>query len=182
MEKKKTFKELFAGTGIEPTTDKNGGVHYNFNATLKNQPTNKEFIPYEQALELAALDFNEECLGYYDVHGNLFVTLLTMEEHKERLAPLYQQAFRWLRNQYITKRYINERGDYIEGNFFMLPLIFPNGCEIKLLKPSTSYTIVGGREIPFYAEPEAVYKETTESYESAELACLKKLIEIVKNK
>jgi hypothetical protein len=27
-----------------------------------------------------------------------------------------------------------------------------------------------------------VYKETTESYESAELACLKKLIEIVKNK
>jgi hypothetical protein len=35
MEKKKTFEELFAGTGIEPTTDENGGVHYNFNATLK---------------------------------------------------------------------------------------------------------------------------------------------------
>ena len=64
----------------------------------------------------------------------------------------------------------------------MLPLISPNGYEIKLLEQSTSYTIVGGREIPFYAEPEAVYKETTESYESAELACLKKLIEIVKNK
>jgi hypothetical protein len=39
MEKKKTFKELFAGTGIEPTTDENGGVHYEFNATLK---TNSE--------------------------------------------------------------------------------------------------------------------------------------------
>jgi hypothetical protein len=37
MEKKKTFKELFAGTGIEPTTDENGGVHYNFNATLTTQ-------------------------------------------------------------------------------------------------------------------------------------------------
>ena len=35
MEKKKTFKELFADTGIEPTTDENGGVHYEFNATLK---------------------------------------------------------------------------------------------------------------------------------------------------
>jgi hypothetical protein len=33
----KTFKELFAGTGIEPTTDKDGGVHYNFKATLKNK-------------------------------------------------------------------------------------------------------------------------------------------------
>ena len=38
MEKKKTFKELFAGTGIEPTTNENGGVDYNFNATLKNKP------------------------------------------------------------------------------------------------------------------------------------------------
>ena len=37
-------------------------------------------------------------------------------------------------------------------------------------------------KIEFIPEPEAVYKETTESYESAELACLKKLIEIVKNK
>jgi hypothetical protein len=104
------------------------------------------------------------------------------DDESQTSAPLYQQAFRWLKNQYMTKRSINERGDYIEGNFFMLPLIFSNGYEIKLLKPSTSYTIVGGREIPFYAEPEAVYKESTESYESAELACLKKLIETIKNK
>jgi len=139
---------------------------------------NKEFIPYEQALELKELGFDEPC--YYDYNFGGEIT------NKWAIglvpAPLYQQAFKWFRNQYITKRSINERGDYIEGNFFMLPLIFPNGYEIKLLKQSTSYTIVGGREIPFYAEPEAVYKETTESYESAELACLKKLIEIVKNK
>ena len=38
MKKKKTFKELFANTGIEPITDENGGVHYNFNATLKKEP------------------------------------------------------------------------------------------------------------------------------------------------
>jgi len=38
MKKKKTFKELFAGTGIEPTTNENGGVDYNFNATLKKYP------------------------------------------------------------------------------------------------------------------------------------------------
>ena len=156
---------------------------------------NKEFIPAYQALELKFLGFNEDCFGYYhNVLGsdnvNLFIeatskelyTRITIPEYENTLAPLYQQAFRWLRNQHITKMSINERGDYIEGNFFMLPLIFPNGYEIKLLKQSTSYTIVGGREIPFYAEPEAVYKETTESYESAELACLKKLIEIVKNK
>ena len=149
---------------------------------------NKEFIPYKQALELKELGFDEKCYRSYDKNQMLFYS---EQENGHELnysvgmnvsAPLYQQAFRWLRNQYMTKRSINERGDYIEGNFFMLPLIFPNGYEIKLLEQSTSYTIVGGREIPFYAEPEAVYKETTESYESAELACLKKLIEIVKNK
>jgi hypothetical protein len=146
----------------------------------------KEFIPYEQALELKELGFNEMCFVWYDGSQERIVPEYNFNKDGMDLncvaAPLYQQAFRWLRNQYMTKRSINERGDYIEGNFFMLPLIFPNGYEIKLLKFSTSYTIVGGREIPFYTEPEAVYKETTESYESAELACLKKLIEIVKNK
>jgi hypothetical protein len=44
MEKKKTFKELFAGTGIEPTTDENGGVHYNFNATLKTKEVSDKAI------------------------------------------------------------------------------------------------------------------------------------------
>ena len=42
MKKKKTFKELFAGTGIEPTTDENGGVDYNFNATLKKEPMKEQ--------------------------------------------------------------------------------------------------------------------------------------------
>ena len=28
---------------------------------------NKEFIPYEQALELKELGFNEVCLGYYNL-------------------------------------------------------------------------------------------------------------------
>ena len=163
---------------------------------------NKEFIPYEQALELKELGFDEKCFGYYVLLATNKIELVLEETSKEfykaiadsiedtkripedfyTLAPLYQQAFRWLRNQYMTKSYINEKRDYIEGNFFNLPLISPNGYEIKLLEQSTSYTIVGGREIPFYAEPEAVYKETTESYESAEIACLKKLIEVIKNK
>ena len=41
--KPKTFEELFAGTGIEPTKDENGGVHYNFNATLKTNNVKEKF-------------------------------------------------------------------------------------------------------------------------------------------
>jgi hypothetical protein len=37
METPKTFKELFANTGIEPTTDESGNTNYNFKATLKEE-------------------------------------------------------------------------------------------------------------------------------------------------
>lgn len=33
----KTFKELFANTGIEPKTDESGNTHYNFKATKKQE-------------------------------------------------------------------------------------------------------------------------------------------------
>lgn len=39
-----TFKELFANTGIEPTTDESGNTHYNFKATLKEEPNPADFM------------------------------------------------------------------------------------------------------------------------------------------
>ena len=38
QETPKTFKELFANTGIEPKTDENGNIQYNFKATMKEEP------------------------------------------------------------------------------------------------------------------------------------------------
>jgi hypothetical protein len=94
----------------------------------------KEFIPYEQALALKELGFDEPCFGAW-VNNELFIT----ENEKPKIqslsinqctAPLYQQAFRFLREKYG-----------LEGDYSML-----------------------------------------NTYEEAELECLKKLIEIVKNK
>lgn len=45
----KTFKELFANTGIEPTTDENGNTHYHFKAIRKKEhkeePSEFEITP-----------------------------------------------------------------------------------------------------------------------------------------
>jgi hypothetical protein len=45
----KTFKELFANTGIEPTIDENGNTHYHFNAIRKKEhkeePSEFEITP-----------------------------------------------------------------------------------------------------------------------------------------
>ena len=85
---------------------------------------NREFIPYKQALELKELGFNEECFGYYtlaevrdyknnglDIRNEITLNTLNgyrkYDDESQTSAPLYQQAFRWIRNQYMTKSHIN---------------------------------------------------------------------------
>jgi hypothetical protein len=126
---------------------------------------NKEFIPYEQALELKELGFDDVCLGYYhttlsssDVDliisktPNRFYHLIRIPEHFDTLAPLYQQAFRWFREKYGL--YYKIHG-YSNNTSFV-------------------FDIAGGDFETYYDE--------CPTYEEAEFACLKKLIEIVKNK
>jgi hypothetical protein len=55
MKKKKTFKELFAGTGIEPTTNENGGVDYNFKATLTTQSKPQSLFVYVSTAHPSAI-------------------------------------------------------------------------------------------------------------------------------
>jgi len=61
-----------------------------------------EFIPYEQALALKELGFDELCFGWFDTgylrfgcYESEYVTGLG-----DLPAPLYQQAFRWFREKY----------------------------------------------------------------------------------
>ena len=67
-----------------------------------------EFIPYEQALSLKELGFDEPCLAFY--YGNKLLAVRQQDfkhikTHCNKIfkndeltitAPLYQQAFRWL--------------------------------------------------------------------------------------
>ena len=131
---------------------------------------NKEFIPYEQALELKELGFDEECGAFYfkDLENiyqkccEWFVSNDDAYYYGEKIlcvAPLYQQAFRWFREKHNLKGGIL----YIGG-----------------LKPETTWWdiyVVGHYNIE-YNEMEMKYQP----YEEAELECLKKLIETVKNK
>lgn len=114
----------------------------------------KEFIPYEQALALKELGFNEPCFGLYnpifhlnfgEKNNSLFYPKTTCS------APLYQQAFRWFREKYKLNHKINP--DNPKDN---------------------SYSI-------FKINGEIYEDSCYWSYEEAELACLKKLIEILKN-
>jgi hypothetical protein len=114
---------------------------------------NKEFIPYEQALELKELGFDEPCFAVY-----IDKTLImeddwlystnqdTFIESSNFTAPLYQQAFRWFREKYGLHHVVEY--DPID----------------KVYSSLVRYD----------------YLEDLPTYEEAELACLKNLIEIVK--
>jgi beta-galactosidase GanA len=125
----------------------------------------KEFVPYELALRMKQLGFNEPCFGYYfnhseenfkegkfDYRGELNIEYSIYKENTYYiLAPTFSQAFRFFREKHGLCHFINFSGDG-----------FCSGWEDK-----------GFNEHGF---------ENFKTYEEAELACLEKLIEIVEQK
>ena len=61
----------------------------------------REFIPYEQALALKELGFDEPCFGSYDPFGSKQLSCSGIYTYGNCIAaPLYQQVFRWFREKY----------------------------------------------------------------------------------
>jgi hypothetical protein len=110
---------------------------------------NKEFIPYEQALALKELGFDEPCLAsYYRAGKRLDVCEYIKHGEYTILAPTWSQAFRWFRKEYCIDSYIR-----------------PN----LIIDTAKSYQFnIEDTADDFWFE----------THEEAELACLKKLIEI----
>jgi hypothetical protein len=116
-----------------------------------------EFIPYEQALELKELSFDEWCYNVYEKDGKLCNTYESTRWQHENpkliiKAPLFQQAFRWFR----------EKGFHCA----IMPKITPSNSVVYYM---------------YEGKPKKNWDNCFETYEEAELACLNKLIEIVKN-
>jgi hypothetical protein len=112
-----------------------------------------EFIPYEQALALKGLGFDEPCLAAYLTAGR-FLDISEYVNHGDYriLAPLYQQAFRWFRERYVF--YIN------------------------MVAPDLFYFVIHYIN-PIKQPTDLFIGEHYKTYEEAELACLKKLIELL---
>ena len=120
---------------------------------------NNEFIPFEQALALKELGFDEPCFKKY-IAGCLWSNPTTPEVYKnihanssDCLTPLYQQAFRWFRDKYYICSWVYQ----VDKNRYFFSQL-KNGR--YLVTKSSEYN----------------------TYEEAELECLKRLIEIVKSK
>ena len=118
-----------------------------------------EFVPYEEALALKELGVDKKCFGFYSPIHDLMIcnTSGINEEVGECLAPLFQQTFRWFREKYHIKHRISS---------------YAFGYKAHL----NNTTDKEGWD----KDRRWACDKDYESYEEAELACLKKLIEIVK--
>ena len=138
----------------------------------------KEFVPYDLALELKTLGFDEPCLGFYDGKGDSKLYFNNLRDasgdfkpfiRSERLTwfgtPTFSQAFRWFREKHGLQGYIYSttvRGKKDGDRYF-----------------SDYCWNINGIDMPFMKTDARDMERVT--YEEAELACLRKLIEIVKH-
>jgi len=126
----------------------------------------KEFVPYEQSHQLKELGFDEPCFGYYQGGTNNLIIEQIIKSQGDGnwcLSPTFSQAFRWFREKYNL--YTNIDYDWNDEVF-----------RVKIMKQNEDKSC----NIVYLKEGE--YIKEYNCYEEAELACLIKLIEIIKNK
>lgn len=81
----------------------------------------KEFVPYEQAVALKELGFNEPCFGWFtEEHLRIGpVDGKNVQGENEILAPTYSQAFRFFREKYDLNYEISYAGKHKQYHAFV---------------------------------------------------------------
>ena len=117
----------------------------------------KEFVPYELALRMNQLGFDEPCLANWNFYIDQLIyngNPSTFSSEDVLQLPLFQQAFGWFREKHGAVCEIIRKEDRNHSEF--IGWIYIDNKKIDV----TSYW-------------------ASKKYEEAELACLQKLIEIV---
>jgi hypothetical protein len=136
-----------------------------------------EFIPYELALELKQLGFDEPCFAWYGngkLHSDIDLSMTDslycqkdMEPSNECTAPTFSQAFRWFREKH--------------GLYSLLFIVRPfNATEEEYPEEVWIGKICQSDRKQLVNTDNGLAINHFHTYEEAELACLKKLIETIK--
>ena len=125
----------------------------------------KDFIPYNESLELKELGFDEESLGLFSRDKVFVLKWIPNQQECEEyfggiLAPTFSQAFRFFREKHKLQTYI----DFYHSYSYFYKIKSQDGRYVG----NNGDIVVQGSPV------------FTRTYEEAELACLIKLIQIVK--
>jgi hypothetical protein len=125
----------------------------------------KEFVPYELALRMKQLGFDEPCFGFYYDDGELQIKEGNHYPLGYLNAPLFQQAFRWFRDNHSLFSSILPFQDIEDDIRLCYYYCIVNLYECKDEDILCNESSLGASDVNF------------SSPEDAELQCLIKLIE-----
>ena len=140
----------------EGKTEEEAIINLKYGKWIKTPAMNtleKEFVPYQESLELKELGFDEPCFGWYASDKSFYTDNKITINSGLLLAPLKQQAFRWFREKHgwVAEIHGSPQHDHFYANLLL------------------------------QAKGEVGNSKICDTYEEAELSCLRKLIEIVKS-
>jgi hypothetical protein len=149
---------------------------------VKKQGMESLFIPYEIALDLKELGFDEPCFGYYKHEELLIEGKYKNSDHGFSIsAPTFSQAFRFFREKYSLVHEISwsKYKGGLNFDYDVFSLVLPTDDEL-----GDEDDIASDKSMETYDSlvDKGFRHHESNTYEEAELACLIKLIEIVKKK
>ena len=150
----------------------------------------KEFVLYEQALALKELGFDEPCFAIHSINlmtenedwelkiGGIWTNHELVDSIK---APTFSQAFKWFREEYNLVHEISwsKYKGGLNFDYDVFSLVLPTDDEL-----GDEDDIASDKSMETYdslVDKDFRHHESN-TYEEAELACLIKLIEIIKTK
>lgn len=147
---------------------KSNNINEHMNRQLVYNVMEKEFIPYDLALRMKQLGFDEHCLGYYtndkDYPFILDVRNLKDKYKEEIKVPTWNQAFEWFREKH--KLFHKIFVDYVGGH--------KNGVISDDWEPLFNWEIY--KPVGKYFTPKVRYGH---SYLTTQIICLRNMIDIV---
>ena len=163
----------------------------------------REFVTYEIALALKELGFDEPCFAWFVSEG-YGLEFISRNSHKFGkviqsdlikdgvVAPTFSGAFRWFREKYDLHVQIRKENYFTRSKYEYFHFDISEGEKNDITKQEDLYNDIMdecSQDIPGnYLNDEKfsnlIFKKrfAFKSYEETELACLIKLIEIVKSK
>jgi hypothetical protein len=121
----------------------------------------KEFVPYELAVKLKQLGFDEPCISHYTAYGKFSNDYSAPRKYNSEFelgsyisAPLFQQSFRWFRDEHFLEGITQRAEAWRWYKFWVYELL---EGEKTMISDGIGFN----------------------TYEEAELACLDKLIDII---
>lgn len=120
------------------------------------------FVSYQIAVDMKSIGFDEPCFGWFILEGDGAKSMFVPEKCPKQdiglcLAPTYSQCFRWFREKHNLPNHIHTMWQHDWNDY---------SYQWHITEDKKEWNCI----------------EHFKTYEEAELACLKKLIEITKTK